>query len=113
MLVMLTLLLLCLLCAQAITLSAESLRDVSLTKERVELSRFFTEVARDSGLYCYGPADTMEAVDRGAVDTLLVWDSLQVRDHIMRVTYSIVSTVMASSRCHYCRCSICHMGYML
>lgn len=45
---------------KAITLSAETLSGVTLVRERKLLSQFFTEIAKDSGFYCFGVNETMQ-----------------------------------------------------
>merc|ERR1711964_75682 len=62
---------------QAIQLSAEALSNVKFMAEKQLLSRYMTEIAKD-GLYCFGMRDTLYALEQGACDTLIVWDSLEV-----------------------------------
>jgi peptide chain release factor subunit 1 len=47
---------------KAIALSAESLSGVALVKEQELLSQFFSEIAKDSGLYCFGANETMQVL---------------------------------------------------
>ena len=40
--------------------------------------RYFDEISQDTGKYCFGVDDTMKALDMGAVETLIVWENLDV-----------------------------------
>jgi len=62
---------------QAVELSQECLTNVKFVQEKNILSKFFQEIATDSGKFCYGVQDTMKAlVDMGAVETLLLFEGL-------------------------------------
>jgi len=37
--------------------------------------RNFDEISQDSGKYCFGIADTLKALELGAVETLIVWEN--------------------------------------
>eukprot|EP01121_Diplochlamys_sp_Union-15-3_P004752 TRINITY_DN1495_c0_g1_i2.p1 TRINITY_DN1495_c0_g1~~TRINITY_DN1495_c0_g1_i2.p1 ORF type:complete len:340 (-),score=51.61 TRINITY_DN1495_c0_g1_i2:523-1542(-) len=72
---------------QAIDLSADSLRNVKFVQEKKLISELFEEIAIDSGKYCFGIRDTMNALESGALDTLIVWDSLDLnRVHLRNNT---------------------------
>ena len=40
--------------------------------------RYFDEISQDTGKYCFGVEDTLQCLDMGAVETLLVWENLEV-----------------------------------
>lgn len=61
---------------QAIELAAESMANTKFIREKQIVQAFMNEIAQDSNKYCFGIADTMSALEMGAVDTLLVWDNL-------------------------------------
>jgi len=46
--------------------------------------RNFDEISQDSGKYCYGIADTLKALELGAVETLIVWENLDITRFILR-----------------------------
>jgi peptide chain release factor subunit 1 len=52
------------------------LAEASVTRERKLLERFFSELAKDSGLAVYGLKETIKALESGAVEVLLVSESL-------------------------------------
>jgi peptide chain release factor subunit 1 len=62
--------------SQAIDMAGESLRDVKFMREKKLLSDFFSEISRDTGLYCFGWKDTLNALEASAVDTIIVWETL-------------------------------------
>jgi len=61
---------------QAIELSAETLSNVKFIQEKKLISKFFEEISQDSNKFCFGIEDTLKGLDMGAVETLIVWDSL-------------------------------------
>ncbi|MEM5872119.1 MAG: peptide chain release factor aRF-1 [Candidatus Aenigmatarchaeota archaeon] len=50
----------------------EALKEASVMKEKKLLTRFFNELARDSGLAIYGFKEVVEALQMGNVETLLI-----------------------------------------
>jgi len=69
---------------QAIDLSAESLANVKFVQEKKLIQRYFDEISQDSGKYCFGIADTLKALELGAVETLIVWENLDITRFILR-----------------------------
>lgn len=69
---------------QAIELSSECLGNTRLMQEKKLLKRFLEEIARDTGRYCFMVEDTMRALEMGAVETLLVWEQLDLDRHVAR-----------------------------
>lgn len=61
---------------QAVELSQECLQNVKFVQEKNILSKFFEEIATDSGKICYGVHDTMKALEMGAVETLLLYENI-------------------------------------
>ena len=61
---------------QAILMAAETLKGTKYVKEQRILSKFYDELARDTGMICYGTNDTMYALENGVVDKLIVWEKL-------------------------------------
>lgn len=62
--------------SQAIDQVSDRLKDVKFVQEKRLLTRFLDEVSRDTGRYCFGVEDTLRALEMGAVETLIVWESL-------------------------------------
>jgi len=68
---------------QAIELSSETLKNVKFLQEKKLIGKFLDEVAQDTGKFCFGIKDTMTALEMGAIETLIVWEQLDmVRLHI-------------------------------
>lgn len=69
---------------QAIELAAESLANVKLVKEKKLITKYFEEIAQDTGRYCFGVKDTMTALELSSVETLIVWEDLDVQRYELR-----------------------------
>jgi len=69
---------------QAIELAADALSNVKFIQEKKLISNFFDEIAQDTGKYCYGIADTLAGLEMGAVETLIVWESLDCTRFLLR-----------------------------
>jgi peptide chain release factor subunit 1 len=63
---------------QAIDLSAEALASVKFIQEVNLIKKYFEQIALDSGKYCFGVKDTMMALEMSAVETLIVWEDLDL-----------------------------------
>jgi len=63
---------------QAIELSSELLGNVKFIQEKKLISRFFEEIAQDTGKVCYGVKETLYALENGAVQTLIVYENLDI-----------------------------------
>lgn len=69
---------------QAIELSAETLKNVKFVQEKKLVTKFLDEVATDSGKYCFGIHDTMQGLEAGAVETLIIWEQLEIKRLVIR-----------------------------
>jgi len=69
---------------QAIQLSEETLRDVKFVKEKKILTKYMAEVAMDTGKFCFGVDSTLQAFDIGAVETLIVWENLDIARYTVK-----------------------------
>lgn len=63
---------------QAIELSSESLANVKLVQEKRLLQKFFDEISQDTGKYCFMVIDTLKALEMSSVETIIVWENLQI-----------------------------------
>eukprot|EP01130_Rhizamoeba_saxonica_P006056 TRINITY_DN23_c0_g1_i1.p1 TRINITY_DN23_c0_g1~~TRINITY_DN23_c0_g1_i1.p1 ORF type:complete len:439 (+),score=130.32 TRINITY_DN23_c0_g1_i1:50-1366(+) len=63
---------------QAIELSAGTLSNQKFLAEKKLICSYFEEIAKDTGKYCFGVKDTFYALDNGAVETLMVWENLEI-----------------------------------
>lgn len=48
------------------------------------IQKYFDEISQDTGKYCYGVDDTLRGLELGSVETLIVWENLDVTRHILR-----------------------------
>jgi peptide chain release factor subunit 1 len=78
---------------QAIELSAETLSNVKFVQEKKLIQKFFDEISRDSGKYCFGVEDTFQALELGAVETLILWESLEITRFTLKNTVSGATVV--------------------
>jgi peptide chain release factor subunit 1 len=63
---------------QAIELSTEILANVKFVQEKKLIQKYFDEISQDTGKYCFGVVDTFLALEQGAVETLIVWENLDM-----------------------------------
>jgi len=64
---------------QAIELSSETLKNVKFIQEKKLISKFLDEVAQDTGKFCFGIKETIQGLDAGAVETLIIWEELAIK----------------------------------
>jgi peptide chain release factor subunit 1 len=69
---------------QAIELSAESLLNVKFIQEKKLIQKYFDEISQDTGKYCFGIEDTLKGLEMGAVETLIVWENLEMTRFILK-----------------------------
>uniref|UniRef100_A0ACD5XCV4 Uncharacterized protein n=2 Tax=Avena sativa TaxID=4498 RepID=A0ACD5XCV4_AVESA len=69
---------------QAIELSAEVLSNVKFIQEKKLIGKYFEEISQDTGKYVFGVDDTMAALEMGAVETLIVWENLDINRYTLK-----------------------------
>jgi peptide chain release factor subunit 1 len=69
---------------QAIELAADCLSNVKFMREKKLLTAYFSEIAKDSGKYCFGVKETLQALEMGAVEELIVWEDLSINRYVLR-----------------------------
>lgn len=69
---------------QAIELSAEVLANVKFIQEKKLINRYFDEISQDTGKFCFGVDDTLRGLEMGAIETLIVWENLNVTRYILK-----------------------------
>jgi len=62
---------------QAIKQSQELLSNVKCIQEKKVIKKYFDEITQDTGKICFGIDDTMQCLDSGSVDLLMVWENLE------------------------------------
>ncbi|KAI5002294.1 hypothetical protein ZWY2020_026944 [Hordeum vulgare] len=69
---------------QAIEISAAVLSNVKFIQEKKLIGKYFEEISQDTGKYVFGVDDTMAALEMGAVETLIVWENLDINRYILK-----------------------------
>lgn len=69
---------------QAIELSADALQNVKFVQEKRLISQYFEEISQDTGKYCFGVVDTLHGLELGAVETLIVWENLEINRYELK-----------------------------
>ena len=69
---------------QAIELSSEVLSNVKFIQEKKLIGKYFDEISQDTGKFCFGIQDTLQALNMGAVETLIVWENLDINRYILK-----------------------------
>ncbi|VDN54737.1 unnamed protein product [Dracunculus medinensis] len=63
---------------QAIELAADALGNVKFIQEKKLINGYFDEISQDTGKYVFGVNDTLQALEMGAVETLICWENLDI-----------------------------------
>jgi len=69
---------------QAIEMSADTLTNVKLLKEKKLLQKYMDEISLDTGKYCFMVEDTLKALELGAVEDLIIWDNLEIIRYVLK-----------------------------
>jgi peptide chain release factor subunit 1 len=70
--------------SEAITLAADALTNVKFVAEKRLVSKFFEEIALDSGMVVFGVEDTMKALEIGALETMMLFEDLEVTRYSLK-----------------------------
>jgi peptide subunit release factor 1 (eRF1) len=57
---------------------------VKFVQEKKLIQRYFDEISQDTGKYCFGIEDTLKGLDLGAIETLIVWENLDITRYVLR-----------------------------
>lgn len=79
---------------QAIELSADTLGQVKLMKEKKLLQKYMDEISLDTGKYCFMVDDTLKALELGAVEDLIIWENLDIERITLRNSSTSEETVV-------------------
>lgn len=69
---------------QAITLSEDALTNVKFVEEKNLISKYFEEIALDTGMIVFGVEDTLHSLEIGALDTLVCYENLEINRYEIR-----------------------------
>ena len=79
---------------QAIELSTETLSNVKLVQEKNILKKYFDEIARDTGKYCFGVKETIHSLESGCCDLIICWEELDINRYILKDPISQVEQIL-------------------
>lgn len=96
---------------QAIELSADTLANVKFVQEKRLISKFFDEISQDTSKYVFGVADTLQCLEMGAVETLVVWEDLQVYRYTLMNSTSGKFIIVTTTTCFWKACRTCSALY--
>ena len=57
---------------------------MKFVQEKKLIQRYFDEISQDTGKYCFGVEDTLKGLDLGAIETLIVWENLDITRYVLR-----------------------------
>ncbi|KAI3960328.1 hypothetical protein MKW98_017052 [Papaver atlanticum] len=60
------------------------LHEGSISSERRLIGNYFEVISQDSGKFVFGVEDTLKALEMGAVETLIVWENLDISRYILK-----------------------------
>ena len=69
---------------QAIEFASEVLSNVKFIQEKQLIGKYFNEISQDTGKFCFGVQDTLKAFEMGAIETLLVWENLDITRYVLK-----------------------------
>lgn len=63
---------------QAISLAEDALSNVKFVEEKQLISKYFEEIALDTGMICFGVEDTLHSLECGACEKVVCWEGLEI-----------------------------------
>jgi peptide chain release factor subunit 1 len=70
--------------SQAIELASDTLSNVKFVQEKRLISKFFDEISQDTGKFGFGVSETLQLMEMGAVETLVVWENLETERCVLK-----------------------------
>lgn len=70
--------------SEAIELSSDTLSNVKLMHEKKVLQKFYEEIAQDTGKYSFMIKDTVTALEMSAIETLIIWEELEISRIVLK-----------------------------
>lgn len=62
----------------------KTLGNVKFIQEKKLIGKYFEEISQDTGKVCYGIEDTLKALELGAVETLIVFENLEITRWVLK-----------------------------
>jgi peptide chain release factor subunit 1 len=58
--------------------------NVKFVNEKKLISKFFEEIAQDTGMIVFGVEDTMRTLEAGALDTLMIYEDIDITRYVIK-----------------------------
>lgn len=68
----------------AVQKSINHLKNVQFIEEKILIQTFFKSITEDNKKYSYGQFKTIKAFEDEAVETVIVWEHLQLKRYILK-----------------------------
>ena len=65
-------------------MAADALSNVKFVAEKKLISKFFEEIALDTGMIVFGVHDTMRALEMGALETLMLFEEIDMVRYLLK-----------------------------
>ncbi|OMP03498.1 Peptide chain release factor eRF1/aRF1 [Corchorus olitorius] len=69
---------------QAIEQSLDILADLKFVQQKRLIDKLFEEINQDTKKYVFGVEDTMKVLEMGAIQTLIVWENLEINGYVLK-----------------------------
>ena len=69
---------------EAITLASEALNNVKFVAEKKLVSKFFEQIALDTGMIVFGIDDTIKALELSALETIMLYEDIEARRYVLK-----------------------------
>lgn len=70
--------------SQAISLAEDALSNVKFVEEKNLISKYFEEIALDTGMIVFGVEDTLHSMEIGALELLMCFENLEINRYEIR-----------------------------
>nr|AAK07830.1 eukaryotic release factor 1B [Euplotes aediculatus]AAK70862.1 polypeptide chain release factor 1 [Euplotes aediculatus] len=70
--------------SQAISLAEDALSNVKFVEEKNLISKYFEQIALDTGMIVFGVEDTLHSLEIGALDLLMCFENLEINRYEIR-----------------------------
>lgn len=65
-------------------MAADAIGNVRFVQEKKVVGKFFEQIALDTGMVVFGVEDTMKALEIGALETMLLFEDIQIMRYEIR-----------------------------
>jgi len=69
---------------EAITLAGDALTNSNFVAEKKLVSKFFEEIALDTGMVVFGVEDTIKAMELGALESMMLFEELEIKRYVVK-----------------------------